>query len=230
MGRNDIDNDAPASDAVLALDASGARRDDPPPVVGADEPRPASGRKPSLRVVPRRRARIGRPPRLTPALQEQLVAAVRRTGWLGPAARACGIPENVVAEWVARGRGTHPTRPATREYAEFAHAIKRAQGEWETAMLARISAAADVRPEHWTAAAWSLERFDPEHYGRRNRVDVGGTITIPEVRGLLIAMIDVLERYIPDPGRREAEFANLLAEARELGGGSVVALPPPHES
>jgi hypothetical protein len=109
-------------------------------------------------------------------------------------------------------------------------AIKRAQGEWERAVLARISAAADVKPEHWTAAAWSLERFDPEHYARRNRVDVGGTISIPEVRGLLVAMIDVLERYTPDAGRREVEFGNLLAQARELGGGSVVALPPPRES
>jgi hypothetical protein len=43
----------------------------------------------------------------------------------------------VVAEWVSRGRGTHPTRPTTRKYAEFAHATKTAQGEWKTAMLAR---------------------------------------------------------------------------------------------
>jgi hypothetical protein len=85
-----------------------------------------------------------------------------------------------------------------------------------------------VRPEHWTAAAWSLERFDPEHYGRRNRVDVSATITVAEVRGLLLAMIGVLERYVPVE-RRETELANLLAEARELGGGSVVALPPPRE-
>jgi hypothetical protein len=227
MGWNGIDNDAPASDAVVPVDAPGARRDDPPPVVGADEPRPGSGRKPSLREVPRRRARMGRPPHLTPALQEKLVAAVRATGWINPAARQCGVSEPVVREWVARGRGQH-VRPATRAYAAFAAAIEKAQGEWETAMLARISAAADVRPEHWTAAAWSLERFDPEHYGRRNRVDVSATITVAEVRGLLLAMIGVLERYVPVE-RRETELANLLAEARELGGGSVVALPPPRE-
>jgi hypothetical protein len=74
---------------------------------------------------------------LTPALQEKLVEAVRRAGRLGPAARACAVPANVVAEWVSRGRWTHPTRPTTRKYAEFAHATKTAQGEWETAMLAR---------------------------------------------------------------------------------------------
>jgi hypothetical protein len=50
-----------------------------------------------------------------------------------------------------------------------------------------------------------------------------------EVRGLLLAMIGVLERYVPVE-RRETELANLLAEARELGGANVLALPPPRES
>jgi hypothetical protein len=53
---------------------------------------------------------------------------------------------------------------------------------------------------------------------------VAGTITATEVRGLLIAMISVFERYVPLE-RREAEFANLLAEARELGGGAVISGP-----
>jgi hypothetical protein len=34
----------------------------------------------------------------------------------------------------------------------------------------------------------------------------------------------VMERYVPTE-RRETEFANLLAEARELGGGSVISGP-----
>jgi hypothetical protein len=84
--------DAPASDAVVALDAPGARRDDPPSVMGVDERRPESERKPSLRGVPRRRARIGRPTRLTPRLAKALVKIIAQTGRIEPAARRCGMP------------------------------------------------------------------------------------------------------------------------------------------
>jgi hypothetical protein len=95
--------------------------------------------------------------------------------------------------------------------------------------LRNIRAAGKAKPELWAADGWQLERRWPDRYGRRTAVDVSGTITFMEVRGLLLAMIGVLERYVP-PERREAEFANLLAEARELGGGSVVALPTPRGS
>jgi hypothetical protein len=120
MEKNGIDdNDAPASDAVVALDAPGARRDDPPSVMGVDEPRPESERKPSLRGVPRRRARIGRPTRLTPRLAKALVKIIAQTGRIEPAARRCGVPHQTVNDWIERGQGRHPTRPATRPFAEF---------------------------------------------------------------------------------------------------------------
>jgi hypothetical protein len=226
MERNGRDEEAPASDAVLALDApeQAARGENPAAVGDVPEPRSMARRPPSLRVVSRPRTRIGRPPHLTTALQEKLVAAVRVTGWINSAARQCGVPEPVVRECGARGRGQH-VRPATRAYAAFAAAIQKAQGEWETAMLARIIAAADLKPEHWTAAAWSLERFDPQHYGRRNRVDVGGTMTLLEMRALLEAVVGLIERYLPE-ARQEAKLADLCAVAREIAGRQV--LPPGH--
>jgi hypothetical protein len=123
----------------------------------------------------------------------------------------------------------HPTRAARGLFVDFAAALEKALGRYECDQLAGIQAAAAAKPENWTARAWQLGRWDPSRYGKRTAVDVSGTITVTEVRGLLVAMIGVLERYVP-PERRETEFANLLAEARELGGGSVVALPPPRES
>jgi hypothetical protein len=127
-----------------------------------------------------------------------------------------------VREWIARGRGQH-ARSWTPAYAAFAAAIQKAQGEWETAMLARITGAADAKAEHWTAAAWSLERFDPENYGRRNRVDVSGTVTLVEVRALLTWVAGMVERYVPE-WRREAELADLAALTGQLAGGA--AQPP----
>jgi hypothetical protein len=160
-------------------------------------------------------------------LSAQIVALVRDVGALATAARCAGVPVRVAREWLARGLGNDPDRQCTPLYADFAHAVEKARGEFVARRIRRIEQAAEGGT--WTADAWAVERIDPDTWGRKDRVDVSGTITVMEVRGLLLAMIGVLERYVP-PERREAEFANLLAEARELGGGSVVALPTPRES
>ena len=47
-------------------------------------------------------------------------------------------------------------------------------------MLARIAAPSDAKREHWMAE-WSLERFDPQQYRRRNGLDITGTMTLAEV-------------------------------------------------
>jgi transposase-like protein len=176
----------------------------------------------------RRRPRPGgRPTRLTPALAAQLVAAVRETGWIRPAALRCGVHEAVVREWVQRGKGEHPTRGTTREYAAFAADIARAQGKWEAHQLAVLDAAAARKPESWGAAAWKLERFDREQYGRHDRVDVAGTLTVVEMRAFFVAVIELIERYVPEQ-RREAEVKNIIAVVDELTGafgGGVVDRP-----
>ena len=175
------------------------------------------------------RRRTGRPTKLTPRLAKALVKLIAQTGRIEPAARRCEIPPTTVTDWIARGQGRHVTRGANRLYAEFAGSVEKALGQYECDQLAGIQAAGAAKPENWTARAWSLERWDPARYGRRTSVDVSGSITVTEVHGLLVAMIGILERYVPSE-RREAEFANLLAEARELGGGSVLTLPPPRAS
>jgi hypothetical protein len=148
-------------------------------------------------------------------------------GALTTAASCVGVPVSVAREWLARGLGNDPDRPRTALYAAFADGIEKARGDFVARRIRRIERVAEGGT--WTADAWAVERIDPDTWGRKDRLDVSGTITVMEVRGLLLAMIGVLERYVP-PERRETEFANLLAEARELGGGSVVALPTPRES
>jgi hypothetical protein len=186
--------------------------------------RPAAARRRSSRRRSRRATsgvtgagldgttRVGRPTRLTPRLAKALVKVIGQTGRIEPAARRCGVPHQTVNDWVERGQGRHPTRPATRPFAEFAAAVEKALGQYECEQLAGIQAAAAAKPENWTARAWQLERWDPARYGRRTAVEHSGTITVTEVRGLLVAIIDVLERYVPAE-RRETELANLLAHA-----------------
>jgi hypothetical protein len=170
---------------------------------------------------PRPRPR-GRPTRLTPMLADALVAAVRQTGFIKPAAERCGLPDAVVQEWVRRGTSAHPTRPGTRPYADFAARIARAQGEWQAHLLDVIATAAATKPDTWGAATWLLERFDRETYGRRERIDMSGMISLEEARGMLVAVVDLVQRYVPQ-ARQEAEFANFIATAQEAG--AQLALP-----
>jgi hypothetical protein len=62
-----------------------------------------------------------------------------------------------------------------------------------------------------------LERA-PDRYGRRDRLDVSGTMTVVEMRAFFVAVMGLLERYVP-PERLEAELANLIAVTDEIAGG-----------
>jgi hypothetical protein len=92
---------------------------------------------------------------------------------------------------------------------------KKALGQYECDQLAGIQAAAAAKPENWTARAWQLERWAPDRYGRRDRLDVSGTMTVAEMRAFFVAVLQLMERYVP-PERREAEANNLIAVVDEL--------------
>lgn len=79
-----------------------------------------------------KRNKGGRPTKLTPELQAAIVARIQH--FHAPpeaAAKACGISRSTLFEWVARGLGTHPERPAKSPFVEFADAIVKAGGESE---------------------------------------------------------------------------------------------------
>jgi hypothetical protein len=70
----------------------------------------------------------------------------------------------------------------------------------------------------WTADAWAVERIDPDTWGRRDRLDVSGTMTVVEMRAFFVAVMGLLERYVP-PERLDAEVSNLIAVTDEIAGG-----------
>jgi hypothetical protein len=158
----------------------------------------------------------GRPTTLTPALSEQIIALVRDVGALATAARCAGVPVSVAREWLARGFGNDPNRPRTALYASFADGVEKARGEFVARRIRRIEQAAEGGT--WTADAWAVERVDPDTWGRRDRLDVSGTITVVEMRAFFVAVVGLLERYVP-PERLEAELANLIAVTDEIAGG-----------
>jgi hypothetical protein len=158
----------------------------------------------------------GRPTTLTPALSEQIIALVRDVGALATAARCAGVPVSVAREWLARGFGNDPNRPRTALYASSADGVEKARGEFVARRIRRIEQAAEGGT--WTADAWAVERVDPDTWGRRDRLDVSGTMTVVEMRAFFVAVVGLLERYVP-PERLEAELANLIAVTDEIAGG-----------
>lgn len=140
----------------------------------------------------------GRRPQLTAHIQDTIVTAISGGVPFRTACAMAGVSDGVASEWRKRGEGTHPTRPKTPLYAEFAEAIARARATDEARRILRINQAAqggavvyektttyedgrvvrEVRRSEpsWQADAFHLERSRPETWGRREKVDVRMTI------------------------------------------------------
>lgn len=93
---------------------------------------PAEGRKPGKR---------GRKTRLTDAIQQVIVSAIKAGNYLTAAAEFAGVAADTVHEWIRRGEG-RDKRPASKKYAEFAAAIKEAEAWGAVSALKRIQDAA----------------------------------------------------------------------------------------
>ena len=141
---------------------------------------------------------MGRPTKLTPRLQEVITQAVSLGVPVVSAGLYAGVSKACILQWLQRGQGTHPDRPATRAYVDFVDAIEKARAQDEVRRVARLEQAAsggaityektttypdgrvtrEVRlsEAQWTADAWVLERSRPESWGRKERVDLRMTI------------------------------------------------------
>ena len=65
--------------------------------------------------------------------------------------------------WLERGRaGEDP-------FVYYFHSCEKAHSDFVKSKLTQIDTAAD---ENWQAAAWRLERADPEEFGRREKTDI----------------------------------------------------------
>ena len=92
----------------------------------------------------------GKPSKYTPERVRAIVQAIEIGAPYRHACAVGGIDEATFARWRER-------------YAEFADAIKEAEGKAVTGRLARIRLA---ESEHWQAAAWWLERKYPQEFGK----------------------------------------------------------------
>jgi hypothetical protein len=115
---------------------------------------------------------MARPTKLTKAIADQIVAAIRCGNYAATAARSAGIGERTYYTWLKRGESV---AKADAPFRQFRQAIKKAEGEAEVHAVALVRQA---MPDDWKAAMTWLERRFPERWRRREAVEVSGAETV----------------------------------------------------
>ncbi len=121
----------------------------------------------------------GRKTLLTAETQNAICEALREGHYMDDAANLCGISEWTAYNWTCRGRKAaeleeQGIEPAAEElkYLRFFQATKEARADAIRANLKVIRTAA--QDGHWQAAAWYLERTNPQKWGKRDTVALTG--------------------------------------------------------
>ena len=106
-------------------------------------------------IVPKR----GRPLELTPQKQKIILDAIREGATYTVAADLAGICYVTLNRWTIAG--ADPMAPP--ELRDFCYELEKAKAEGELALIKTINKAAR---KDWKAAAWQLERRNPQKYGK----------------------------------------------------------------
>jgi len=117
---------------------------------------------------------MGRPTKLTPELQADLVRALASGAYIEAACEYVGVDRGTYYRWIAKASEDD----APEEYRNFRDAVEKARAAVTLRMAGRVLAAAD--DGSWQAGAWWLERSHPDQYGRRTNLagPNGGAIEI----------------------------------------------------
>jgi len=110
---------------------------------------------------------MGRPTKLTPAAQAIIEKAVGLGATFEASANAAGVHYDTFNRWMHKGEAAK-----SGQYRLFYEAVKKAIGDRQARWLSQIEQAAQNGT--WQAAAWKLERTDPDNFGRQ-RLDVQHT-------------------------------------------------------
>ena len=106
----------------------------------------------------------GRPSKLTPETEMRILSAVRCGASNVVACEAAGIAKSTLSSWLSQAK----KEDAPEALTSFAEKLERARAEGVVARLAMIQKSAGV---DWRAAAWMLERDDPNAYSMRWRAE-----------------------------------------------------------
>ena len=112
--------------------------------------------------------KTGRPPKLTPGVQEKIVGALRAGNFRKVAAPWAGIGVTTFKRWMSLGKAQRRGK-----YRSFQAAVLEAEQAAEITMVALVMQAARKDAKH---AEWFLERKHPERWGRRDHHQVDANV------------------------------------------------------
>lgn len=134
------------------------------------------------KVVAKKQATAGRPsPIMDETTEKELLEYIRFGTPIRKAIVAVGIAERTFYNWMTRGLNererlaTVPNaklNPTEGVYLQFLQSVERARGEAITKKVAVIAKAGNEGD--WRAAAWWLERQNPEEFGKTDRIEMTG--------------------------------------------------------
>lgn len=163
--------------------------------------------------------------------------ALRRGSPLADALRIAGVPRRTWRTWVKIGEDELARcmaedcdpEPHLAPYVEFVQDTEQARSEGVNVLLDRIWQASDD-PKHWTAAAWLLERTDPQHFARRIHaiVDQQDDTPVTMSTGEVTEVVSIIEQRFQQIIARRAALIDATsvditepqteAEAESTGG------------
>jgi hypothetical protein len=117
---------------------------------------------------------IGRPPKLTAEMIEQICDLLNEGSTIARSAMLTGISESTIYRWLAMGK----SEGADPIYVELVTRVGEAIESSEFELLQRMRIAG-LKPDHWRATAWMLERRFPEKYGKNVSAQDGGQSGTP---------------------------------------------------
>lgn len=105
---------------------------------------------------------IGRPPKLTPEMIEQICDYIISGYSIADAGKKAGVSESTIYRWLAIGR----SGGSEQIYVDLAERVREATecSEFELLQGMRIAAKKD---KNWRTFAWLLEHRYPENYGKK---------------------------------------------------------------
>jgi len=122
-------------------------------------------------------AKKGRPTKLTPELQEEILRYISADNYFETSCWAVGITPQTGYNWLKRGE-----RESSGIFREFYLAVKRAEAKAEILNVAYIKAGTD----NWQSRAWILERKFPDRWGKKEKHELTGKDGQPiEVKGYI---------------------------------------------
>jgi len=131
-----------------------------------------------------------------------------------------GCSRRMAARYVGCSPSTIP-RTALRD-PEFAERLSRATLGAQVGYLKNIQKAAK-KEQYWRAAAWALERLNPEEFAPRDP----DTVTIVRIKEMMAQLAQLVVEDLPNPEHRKhiiagvnAMLAELDAESKENGGSN----------